>query len=74
MLVRVTNLEATRRLVRFFRSRGYLAVQREPRLVEAVPIAAASEEADRRRLLADLDDWHAENPDAEASVVPDDPS
>jgi hypothetical protein len=62
--LRVTDPTHAHSLVRFFRSRDYLAVQRARDVVEVVPLIALSESADRRRLIRLVDEWRRDNPNA----------
>jgi hypothetical protein len=56
-------------LVSHFRARDYLAVERAPGIVEAVPIASRDERADRERTLKDLDAWATANPTVAATPL-----
>ena len=60
MRFRISHPEATKELVRFLRVNGYLAVECGNGVVEAVPIRAASSDADRVRTLRDVETWAAE--------------
>ncbi len=74
MRVHVNHPGSARALVRFYRTRGYLSVERSLGVVEAIPISSAGEAADRARLLADLDAWLADNPDVKPLERPERPA
>ena len=61
MQIQIDDPRRAQDLVRHFRSRGYLAVEREPGTVEVVPIEAEAEETGRARTLADLAEWAGAN-------------
>ena len=63
MRFQVDDATRARDLVRFFRRQGYLAVASDDGTVDAMPIDAVSEHADRARTLRDLGVWQAEHPD-----------
>ena len=71
MRIRISDPRAARDLVRFFRTRGYLAAARGPNVVEVVPIDSAGERADRARALGDLETWSEANPGIGAVPLPD---
>lgn len=62
MRLHVSESAAVRDLVRFLRTRDYLAVDEGDGMVEVVPIGSVSEAADRARLLRDLDEWRTGRP------------
>lgn len=69
MRIELDNPQATRALVRFLRGREYLAVAQGSAIVEVVPINSTTEQADRRRTLSDLEEWRAEHPEVETTVL-----
>jgi hypothetical protein len=71
MHIRVDDRSRCRELVRYFRRSGFLAVERDPGVVEVVPIDARDEERDRRRTLAALAVWTRETRGGGATPFPD---
>jgi len=71
MRIRLSDPRAAKDLVRFFRSRAYLAAERDPNVVEVVPINAVSQRADRARALRDLAEWSQANPGVDAVPLAD---
>ena len=61
MQIQIDDPGRAKDLVRHFRSRGYLAVEREPGMVEVLPIETEAEETGRARTLADLAEWAGAN-------------
>jgi hypothetical protein len=57
MRIHIDDRRLCKSIVRHFRARGYLAVERGPGTIEVVPIDAGNEKADRARTLADLEEW-----------------
>ena len=71
MRFELTDPKAARQLVRHLRVTGYLAVERGPGIVEAVPIRALSKDADRVRTIRDVERWAAEHGAVEARPLAD---
>lgn len=73
MRIQIDDPRRCRDIVRHFRARGYLAVERGPGTIEVVPIDATGADADRARILSDLEEWAAANRDVRATPVDDSP-
>jgi hypothetical protein len=71
MRIRLEDHSRCKELVRHFRARGYLAVEREPGILEVLPIDAPDEERARTRTLADLEEWTRANDGVAATPLPD---
>jgi hypothetical protein len=69
MRIQIDDARLSKKIVRHFRARGYLAVERGPGTIEVVPIDARDEAGDRARTLADLAAWTAANPDVTATPL-----
>jgi hypothetical protein len=61
MRIHIDDPGRSKDLVRHFRARGYLAVERAPGTIEVVPIEGEGDEANRARTLADLAEWASAN-------------
>jgi hypothetical protein len=70
MRIRLDDRSLSRDLVRHFRGRGYLAVERERGVVEVLPIDASDARDDRARTLADLAAWSRAHGGAGAAPLP----
>ena len=69
MRLHITDPREARGLVRFFRRREYLAVERERGILEVVPINSLSDRSDRLRTLRDLADWKAACPGVDVEPI-----
>lgn len=68
MLLRLDNRASADDLVRFFAAHDYVVERRGDTLVDVRPASALGEQADRERLVRDLEAWQAWNEGAEVEV------
>ena len=73
MRIQIDDPRRCRDIVRHFRARGYLAVERGSGTIEAVPIDATGADVDRARTRSDLEEWAAANREVTATPVDDSP-
>jgi len=69
MLLRLTQPASADDLVRYFRAHDYLVERRSDTLVHVQPLNALGAQADRERVVRDLEAWQAWNPGSEVSLV-----
>ena len=69
MQIHIDDSRRCKDIVRHFRARGYLAVERAPGTIEVVPIDAQTREADVARALGDLADWATANEGVAAELL-----
>ena len=55
--------------MRYFRAHDYLVERRSDTLVHVQPLNALGAQADRERVVRDLEAWQAWNPGSEVSLV-----
>jgi hypothetical protein len=69
MLLRLTHPASADDLVRYFRAHDYLVERRRDTLVHVQPLNALGPQADRERVIRDLEAWQAWNPGSEAGLL-----
>jgi hypothetical protein len=71
MRIHLDDRRSGKSLVWHFRARDYLAVERAPGIVEAVPISSRDGDDDRSKIMADLRAWADANPSVAATPLDD---
>jgi hypothetical protein len=69
MLLRLSGPASAEDLMRFFHAHGYLVERRGEALVDVEPADPLGGEADRERVVRDLEAWQAWNPGADVTLV-----
>lgn len=68
MLLRLSNPASADDLVRFFQAHDYVVERRGETLVDVRPSDSFGAQADRERVVRDLEAWQAWNPGAEVEL------
>ena len=68
MLLRLDNRASADDLVRFFEAHAYVVERRGDVLVDVRPAEGLGAQADRERVVRDLEAWQAWNPGAEVEL------